>query len=63
MDGVGADKTGVIGYFDKIINALLDRGVVVDGDMRVLAAGRDVQPLNRWGCRGSTDCACADVRG
>lgn len=57
MDGVSADKTWVVGYFDKIINALLDRGIVVDGDMRVLTAGRDVQPLNRWGRWGSSHCA------
>ena len=48
MNRMSTDKAWIIGHFDEVVYALVDRGAVIDGDMRVLAAGCDIQPLYRW---------------
>ena len=52
-DRVGPDEAGIVRHFNEVVNALLNRCVVIDRDVGILAADRDIQSLD-WRRRGKS---------
>lgn len=59
VDGMSADETFIVSDFNKVVHPLLNWRTVLDGDVRVLPAYRDIQAIDRrWWCESPNRARC-----